>query len=531
MKLGKKTLLYSLALSIIVLAMTVGYMIFMLPGLYKAEKIEGYKREIQSGHSVFVKEKSYENVSNKIMLKAASIYVPYDGYNIRVLSHMADANITVNNEKIRKSMDKIKNAVKNFNYKNKNSDNGNNDNKFFDSIKKDFEDVAREFANKGNLTDYKKFIDVDIKAKPYTDIYEKTEEINFNPISDNTVMLSGSVEHSNNIYITLGMLSRLDDGIYVTFMPAMVVEIDDILSTVLSSLPMISAVLVLLVLAVSAVFSRGIVAPIVKLSNYTQSFKVSDDYEMEPLDVQGDNEIAQLSRAINNFCAEQKKNYIRLKNENTQKEVLLKAAAHQLKTPVAAGILLTDSMISNIGKYKDRDKYLPEVKKQLKALQKMVEDILMLNRKLKDPVMEKNNIRQMTDNILSVMSVGIKEKSINVKVNGEAEIVTDSDMLNKILDNLLINAVSYTDVDGLIDIEITDKELVIYNEPAHIDDDLTESIKEPFVSGNHKNSSGLGLYISDYYSTTLGYELTVENVNSGVRTILSYGGNDSDKYK
>ena len=57
----------------------------------------------------------------------------------------------------------------------------------------------------------------------------------------------------------------------------------------------------------------------------------------------------------------------------------MRAFSHQLKTPVAAATLLADGMISNVGKFADRDKYLPELKKQLLTVKQMTDEILRIN--------------------------------------------------------------------------------------------------------------------------------------------------------
>ncbi len=68
-----------------------------------------------------------------------------------------------------------------------------------------------------------------------------------------------------------------------------------------------------------------------------------------------------------------------LEEENERQEVFLRASSHQLKTPVAAAPLLVEGMMNEVGKYKDTKRYLPEVKKQLMAIRRIVEDILYLN--------------------------------------------------------------------------------------------------------------------------------------------------------
>ena len=52
----------------------------------------------------------------------------------------------------------------------------------------------------------------------------------------------------------------------------------------------------------------------------------------------------------------------------------MRATSHQLKTPIAASMLLVDGMISKVGKFGDRDLYLPEVKSQLRDMTSIIEE-------------------------------------------------------------------------------------------------------------------------------------------------------------
>ena len=63
-----------------------------------------------------------------------------------------------------------------------------------------------------------------------------------------------------------------------------------------------------------------------------------------------------------------------LEEEIQRKEVYMRATSHQLKTPIVASMLLVDGMTANIGKFADRNVYLPEVKKQLKEMMSIVEE-------------------------------------------------------------------------------------------------------------------------------------------------------------
>ena len=118
----------------------------------------------------------------------------------------------------------------------------------------------------------------------------------------------------------------------------------------------------------------------------------------------------------------------------------------------------------------------------------------------------------------------IKEKCISIDKKLE-NIIKDTDyhLLYKIVDNLVINAITYTEKNKNIKIILLEDKLEIINYGAHIDEELLPNIFYAFVSSNTESrGSGLGLYIAHYYSNLLGYKIEVNNISDGVKAILYF---------
>ena len=100
----------------------------------------------------------------------------------------------------------------------------------------------------------------------------------------------------------------------------------------------------------------------------------------------------------------------------------------------------------------------------------------------------------------------------------------DRDILSKILDNLLSNAVNYTPQNESVNIWVGQQSLVIRNEGVTVEQEILQHIFEPFVRGNHKKQShGLGLYIAAYYGRLIGAGLVIRNCGNGVEAVLEFG--------
>lgn len=210
--------------------------------------------------------------------------------------------------------------------------------------------------------------------------------------------------------------------------------------------------------------------------------------------------------------------------------MLLGASSHQLKTPIAAALLLVDGMYNQIGKYQDTQKYLPQVKAQLLSMKRMVEDILYLNRCGETLDFQCLALLDVLRRKLEAYRIAASDRQISIDIEGEEHVLvlTDETVLSHILDNLLSNAVNYTPKGGRIRIAVQEHTLVIQNYGVTIDEELLPHIFEPFVSGSHERSAdgagshGLGLYIAAYYAKVLGMQLAVENEEDSVAVTLNF---------
>lgn len=215
-----------------------------------------------------------------------------------------------------------------------------------------------------------------------------------------------------------------------------------------------------------------------------------------------------------------------LEEENKRQEVFLRASSHQLKTPIAAALLLVEGMMNEVGKYKDTKAYLPEVKKQLLSMRKIVEDILYLNYHAENLQQEEVEIEVLVQEMIGSYAVQAENKGLQVTAAGNGVVSTDREILKKIVDNLLSNAVGYTPRGQQIAIEISHAALCITNYGVTIEEKLLPNVLEPFVSSEGSGKGkGLGLYVAAYYSKLMGFELTIANIENGVQACLSFEKN------
>ena len=516
MRLSKKTFCYSILISLVLIVFVILYFSFMLPSLYveymNQENLDSVVK-VQEG---YVKDRSYHGLEVKNPTGSASVEIPYVGNNIYLAGKAFRITLEIKDKELLEMIGQIRDAVR----------------------------TADNFADiKMPDLDFDKFIErmQQEETAPFSELLsfkiDLDEELNgvetrrgkTHLISDSMVVFEGGMKDGDNEYTTYIAAGKTEDALIFSVLPVTTPQMKEIRSIILGSLPMITSVVFLLVLIASQMFSRRIVNPIIRLAGYAEEVKEAGYTELEPLEIHEKDEIGELGTVLNELYSRLRQQYWELEeknralaSENKRQEVFLRASSHQLKTPITAALLLTEGMISEIGKYKETKKYLPEVKAQLLSMRKIVEDILYLNHSADHIRKEQVDMNLMVKEALENHSIPAGEKKLRFSyIEKSVKALTDMEIMRKILDNLLSNAVSYTPEGGRIAIYLSERCLVIYNSGAHIEDSLLPDIYEPFVSSNtSRKGRGLGLYVVSYYAKLLDLQIEVTNVKDGVEARL-----------
>lgn len=537
MKLGRKNLLYSILLAGIMMLFLIGYFIYMLPSLYVNYLMEQNLRSIREQHNSYMENGTYEGVSVRSPSACFSVEIPKQGESIFITGKSFSAEITAKDETLKQLFESGKELIRSYESTEKDVEGKNKELK---NIEQEMgawmEDMMSLLKEKADLP-----VAIDILYLQDAGSEYKNENMKVHVFSDTMLVIEASAEDSVNQYTNYVAVESTEDSFVISMLPVMTPDMNEIRPVVFSSLPMLGAVIILLVLLFSQVYSKGIVSPIVQLVHHTEHMKDADDFDVAPLSAsrhwkRREDEVGELSRTMDELYEQIKESYQileekneALEEENKRQEVFLRASSHQLKTPISAALLLVDGMINEIGKYKERDVYLPKVKEQLLSMRKMVEDILYLNHCSEHIRMEQIEVRKLLEKKLCSYQVAIVDKRLLVEINGLSamQINTDEMMISQIIDNILSNAVKYTPVGEKIEILVKDKEIQIRNNGVKIKEDILPHVFDPFVSGDQGTGNhGLGLYIASYYAKKIGVEIFVCNGENSVVTKIGFQENE-----
>lgn len=541
MSLSKKTFLYSIVLAVIMAAFITGYFTLMLPSLY----VDYVKRsdldsavELQKG---YMENGSYDGLTVKNPSAALSIEIPWEKDVVYATGKFFSLTVEVQDEELRELLAQLRDMARRLE--------GAQGYGLRESLPEDeepsWEEVSALWAGWGEkLRDKFAFreesagqypVRVQARARQEQGVYRE-EYTKLHTTASGILVCEMGVSDGDYGYTTYLAVSQTDRAFILTILPTMTPGMGEITPVVLESLPMIAAVVFLVTLVLARFFSARIVNPVIRLADYAESARLSDRFEEEVFGAGGEaaesgDEIAALGRALQELydrlrksCLELEEKNRFLEEENIRKEVFLRSSSHQLKTPVAAALLLVEGMMDGVGKYKNTGKYLPEVKSRLLAMKKIIDDTLHTlylgghgEGRRKEVVPVEELVRELT----KAYAVWAGVKNLDIVVEGRGEVLTDVELLKKILDNLLSNAVQYTALGGRIEIRADENKICIRNCAAHIEENILPNIFEPFVSSDAEGKGrGLGLYVAAYYSRLLGYELTVVNGENCVQARL-----------
>lgn len=515
MGLSKKTFLYSILLAATMVAFIIGYFVFMLPSLYVDYVMKSNLDsaiEIQKG---YMENGSYENLTVKNPAGAITLEIPKEGDTVYAAGKFFKLTAEIQDDELEILLNNFRNMM--------------NGEISFEEFQREIGNLEMEKFDLENLFSEDSPIRMQVEGIENQDIYT-AENIKSHMISENLLVYEASISDENYGYTTYMAMGWTQEAFVITILPTMTPKMEEITPVVMGSLPMIVAVVFLLVLISSRFFSGKIVNPIIRLAGYAESAKISENFQIEPFHGKSRDEIGVLTETLNELYGKLGENYLELeeknrmlKEKNERQEVFLRASSHQLKTPIAAALLLVEGMINEIGKYKDTKAYLPEVKEQLLSMSKIVEDILSLNYRAEHLEMEAVAIDVLVKEVIKSYEFQMEEKQLGTDIEGEKIVLTDREIMKKIVDNLISNAVQYTPGGEKIKIEIGTSALSIRNYGTTIDEKILPDIFEPFVSSDEgRKGKGLGLYIVSYYGRLLGCRVQIENEENHVLSKLIF---------
>lgn len=272
------------------------------------------------------------------------------------------------------------------------------------------------------------------------------------------------------------------------------------------------------------------------ISKYMQRF-ISQN---EPLPLELPHEYAEIFTKISEIRYEIQNKEQTLRTETERKNDLITYLAHDLKTPLTSVIgyltLLKDEAdISDTL----RSKYTEIAAKKAERLEELINELFEITRFNLSKIelqMEKVNLSLMTEQIVYEFNPLLTEKNLSflMKIQSDVQVYCDVDKMERIIDNLIRNAISYSYPNSEIKIQLEKHSenviLTFTNKGITIPKEKIERIFEQFFRlDSSRNSStggsGLGLAISKQLIEAHGGTIKADSQNETIQFTITFPAN------
>lgn len=197
----------------------------------------------------------------------------------------------------------------------------------------------------------------------------------------------------------------------------------------------------------------------------------------------------------------------------------ISAWVHEIKIPIAVINLLIEN---NQGK--DRDELLSSIQQETDRIDRLVEQVLYYSKIddfSKDYFVQELELQALVNHVIKKHAPTFIHKAIRIETDRtDMQITSDKKWLLFILDQIVSNALKYTNQGGRIEIhgdqDDREKRLIITDNGIGIrPEDLSRVFDRGFTGFNGREfskSTGMGLYLAKRLARKLGHNLSIDSV-------------------
>ena len=291
----------------------------------------------------------------------------------------------------------------------------------------------------------------------------------------------------------------------------------------------------LVALIFSYIYSRFVTRPIRQMAAVTTTMQRLEKNAHYP--VNSHDEIGVLGRNINELYQNLWQTIRSLEHENKritqlekEKIAFLRAASHELKTPLAVLRIMLENTQLNIGEYNNRDQYLAESVAQVDRLAAMVNDVLRSGSIAEQALRQEKRLRidKLIAEVIDDYALLAKTRGMTFEVNAEPTAIrVNRDMMRHVISNLVSNAVRHGNAGSVITITCDQHELAIENACKPLTKQQLQHVFDPFYRSNaatkqHTDSSGIGLYTVKMLLDAKGLDYDFTPHGRGMRFVVRF---------
>ena len=247
------------------------------------------------------------------------------------------------------------------------------------------------------------------------------------------------------------------------------------------------------------------------LGKEVQAFSAGDpDAIAPPPDDSPHDEIGQLHRTFHHMARRIASQVGELKRQDQVRREMVANISHDLRTPLTSlqGYLETISLKAGQVSEEERNRYLDVALRQSRKVSKLAQELFELAKlecEVTKPVKEAFALPELVNDVLQKFELAARQKEVNLQVRIPGDlppVLADLGMIERVLTNLLDNALRHTPLGGAVQLELHAADgnvrVRVADTGSGIPDSLRPQLFErpsPLRDGTGRTSGGLGLLI------------------------------------
>jgi signal transduction histidine kinase len=318
-------------------------------------------------------------------------------------------------------------------------------------------------------------------------------------------------------------------------------SVDEVMNFILRFFPYLLAATLLLSILMAILYSRTISKPIVNITNIANrmaSMELGISSEVLRRDELGDLSVSlntlssNLQKALGdlNHAHEQlKADYEHeLRQEKARKEFVANVS-HELKTPLGIIKGFSEGIRDGV-KAEKKEYYIDVILEEITRMDEMILEMLEISKFDAGAITYRKkemDVKRLIENTIRIFGHRAEDKQVTFTVQGEFDLcIADEPKIERVLNNLIGNAVSYCNPDSLITIRGSKKEdslnISIENDCLLMSEEVLGKVWDRFYKADtshnrDKEGTGLGLAITKSILEGHGCNYGVANTERGVR--------------
>ena len=223
--------------------------------------------------------------------------------------------------------------------------------------------------------------------------------------------------------------------------------------------------------------------------------------------------------------AEIQKQAILLEEANRSKDKLFSIISHDLKSPFGALLMITEQLDQQTFSQEELSMLKNALQGRVKSLNELLNNLLMWSKSQLQGVsieMKTFDLNTIISQNIEVFKQVAEAKGIRLiaQFDGECEVFADVNQINCVIRNLINNAVKFTDVDGTINVAVTQNpneiKVIVEDSGIGMSEEVmagifTSSSKMRMKGTGNEEGTGLGLFLCKEFVEKNGGTIAVES--------------------